>query len=219
LGDDAQGFPFVQDVFSAFQEMAAFRSFSEGMADPCPTVRVLERNQLGSDMCRWLKASIKKRGEDTGPNPVDRGKSGTNIHLATDGRGMPLGAVITGANANDGQQAGDLLESLVIKPPAPEVISRDTDPRDLPSARGDGAYGNEPTRQRAEHHGFRMRAPKRGQTKIAGIGRVRSAVERGHALLCQFGRVFRRLDRLSANYLGWVQLAACVVFIRAGFFR
>ena len=128
---------------------------------------------------------------------------------------MPLGAVITGANANDGQQAGDVFESLVIKPPAPEVIPRDTDPRDLPSARGYGAYGNEPTRQRAEHHGFRMRAPKCGQAR----GRIRSAVERGHALQCQFGRVFRRLDRRSANYLGWVQLAACVIFIRAGFFR
>jgi len=132
---------------------------------------------------------------------------------------MPLGAVVTGANANDGQQAGNVLESLVIKPPSPKVISRDTDPRDLPSARGDGAYGNEPTCQRAEQHGFRMRAPKRGQAKIAGIGRVRSAVERGHAFLCQFGRVFRRLDRLSPHYLGWIQLAACVIFIRAGFFR
>ncbi len=27
---------------------------------------------------------------------------------------MPLGAVITGANANDGKQAGDVLDSLVI---------------------------------------------------------------------------------------------------------
>jgi hypothetical protein len=33
---------------------------------------------------------------------------------------MPLGAVITGANADDGQQAGDLLQALVIQPPAPE---------------------------------------------------------------------------------------------------
>ena len=136
----------------------------------------------------------------------------------TSGSGGRLGLCNT-RFGGAGQQAGDVLESLVIKRPAPEVISCDTDPRDLPSARGDGSYGNEPTYQRAEHHGFRLRAPKRGQARIAGIGRVRSAVERGHALLCQFGRVFRRLDRLSANYLGWVQLAACVIFIQAGFFR
>ncbi len=91
--------------------------------------------------------------------------------------------------------------------------------RGLPSARGDGAYGNEPTRQRTACSGFRMRAPRRGQTKLPGIGRIRSAVERGHAFLSQFGRIARRLDRIALRYLGWVQLAACVIFIRAGFFR
>jgi hypothetical protein len=132
---------------------------------------------------------------------------------------MPLGAVITGANANDGQQAGDVLAALVIQPPASEHRPQSADVRDLPSARGDGAYGNEPTRQRAAASGFRMRAPSRGQTKLPGIGRIRSAVERGHAFLCQFGRIMRRLDRIVSRYLGWVQLAACIIFIRAGFFR
>jgi len=47
------------------------------------------------------------------------------------------------------------------------------------------AFGNDPAIGRAQTAGFRMRAPRRGQTKIPGIGRVRSAVERGHALLCQ----------------------------------
>jgi transposase len=171
-------------------------------------------------MHRRLETSVKKGGEQTGPSPVDRGKSGTNLHLATDGRDMPLGVVITGANANDGQQTANVLDALVIKPPPlPRVINHSFDPRDMPSVHGDGAYGNEPSRLRAQDSGFRMRAPGRGQTKIPGIGRIRSAVERGHALLCQFGRVARRLDRQSVHYLGWVQLAACVIFVRAGFFR
>jgi len=132
---------------------------------------------------------------------------------------MPLGAVITGANANDGQQAGDLLQAMVIQPPPPDYQPAAPDVRDLPSARGDGAYGNEPTRQRAAASGFRLRAPRRGQTRLPGIGRIRSAVERGHAFLSQFGRIVRRLDRSASRYLGWVQLAACMIFIRAGFFR
>jgi transposase len=127
--------------------------------------------------------------------------------------------VITGANANDGQQAGDVLAAMVIQPPASERRPQAPDIRDLPSARGDGAYGNEPTRQRAAANGFRMRAPRRGQTKLPGIGRIRSAVERGHAFLSQFGRIARRLDRIALRYLGWVQLAACMIFIRAGSFR
>jgi len=78
-------------------------------------------------MHRQFETSIKKRGEETGPSPVDRGKSGTNLHLATDGRGMPLGAVITGANANDGQQTANVLDALVIKPPLPQVMNYSRD--------------------------------------------------------------------------------------------
>lgn len=88
--------------------------------------------------------------------------------------------------------------------------------------RADGAYGDAPTRQRAAQAGFRMLAPSRGQTRRKGLGRVRAAVERGHAFLAQFGRIARRTDRRSRRYLGWVELAAAVIFLRHkanGFFR
>jgi transposase len=129
---------------------------------------------------------------------------------------MPLGAVVTQAAANDGQQTQELLAALVVQPPRPQVTVADPDPRDLPSAKADGAYGNEPTRQRAVTAGFRMRAPSRGQAK-SGVGIIRNAVERGHSFLAQFGRVVRRFDRCARRYLGWIELAACVIFIRAGF--
>jgi transposase len=129
---------------------------------------------------------------------------------------MPLGAVVTQAAANDGQQTKNLLEALVIRPPSAELAVTNPDPRDLPSVKADGAYGNGPTRQRAQEAGFRMRAPSRGQAK-SGVGIVRNAVERGHSFLSQFGRVVRRFDRCARRYLGWVELAACVIFIRAGF--
>ncbi len=80
--------------------------------------------------------------------------------------------------------------------------------------RADGAYGNAPTRGRAEAAGFRMLAPGRGKTREPGVGRVRCAVERGHAFLSQFGRIARRLDRCSRRDLGWIELAACVIFLR-----
>ena len=59
-----------------------------------------------------------------------------------------------------------------------------------------------------------MEAPKRGKPRPAGVGRIRCAVERCHAFFAQFSRIARRLDRSAKNYLGWVQLAACVIFIR-----
>jgi hypothetical protein len=133
-----------------------------------------------------------------------------------------LGAVVTKAGANDGVQAQAVLQAMVVQPPAPEVPVSSPDPRDLPRARADGAYGNGPTAERAKAAGFRMEAPKRGKTRRPGVGRIRCAVERGHAFLSQFGRIARRLDRCSRLFLGWVELAACVIFIRAeahGFFR
>jgi transposase len=157
------------------------------------------------------KKPAKKGGEDTGPSPVDRSKCGPAIHLATDEHGMPLGAVITKAGANDGVQTQAVLESLVLRPPPPEVPVEQPDVRDLPRARADGAYGNRPTQQRAQAAGFRMIAPKRGQTRQPGVGRIRCAVERGHAFMAQFGRIARRLDRQVKRYLGWVQLAACII--------
>src|SRR5215207_8932335 len=40
-------------------------------------------------------------GGETGRNPTDRGKRGVKRSLLTDGRGVPLGAAIDGANRND----------------------------------------------------------------------------------------------------------------------
>jgi hypothetical protein len=127
---------------------------------------------------------------------------------------MPLGAVITAANVNDSTQTQAVLEALVIQPPAADTPVAQLDTRDLPRSRADGAYSNRPSKERAATAGFRMEAPKRDKARQLGIGRIRCAVERCHAFLSQFGRIARRLDRSARHYLGWVQLAACVIFLR-----
>jgi transposase len=129
---------------------------------------------------------------------------------------MPLGVVVTGANANDGCQTEIVLEHLVVQPPAPVVPVAQVDPRSLPHAQADGAYGNKPTQARANRAGFRMQAPKRGQRR-PGVGKIRNAVERCHNFFAQFGRVFRRFDRSARRYLGWLEMAACVILLRSGF--
>ena len=127
---------------------------------------------------------------------------------------MPLGAVVTAANVNDSTQTQAVLEGLVVRPPPAAVPVPQADVRDLPRSRADGAYGNRPSKERAAAAGFGMEAPKRGRARQPGVGRIRCAVERCHAFLSQFGRIARRLDRTARRYLGWVQLAACVIFLR-----
>jgi transposase len=127
---------------------------------------------------------------------------------------MPLAAVVTAANVNDSVETQVVLEALVVRPPAAEVPLAQPDVRDLPRSRADGAYGNRPSKERAANAGFRMEAPKRGKARQPGVGRIRCAVERCHAFLAQFGRIARRFDRKSERYLSWVQLAACIIFLR-----
>ena len=180
-------------------------------------LRTPTRHKLGSALYRRVEAPVKKGGDATGPSPVDRGKCGTNIHLLSDGRSMPLGAAITGANAADGSQTGLVLQQLVVHPPEAESSANES--LSKAALHGDGAYGNAPARNAADVAGFRMLAPSRGQTRLPGVGRIRSAVERCHAMLSQFGRVVRRWDRAAWRYLAWVQLAACFIFVRRGFVR
>ena len=131
---------------------------------------------------------------------------------------MPLGVTVTGANENDGVQAGEVLNSLVVRPREPESPPAAEDARSRPTVHADGAYHNRPTRERVAAAGFRLRPVRKGR-KRTGAGRIRQAVERCHNFLAQFGRIRVRLDRSRKRYLNWVEMAACVRLIRSGFVR
>src|SRR5262249_61337450 len=100
LGTAPQGLPQLQDRAATAAALAGLRLLPPRLAATGPTLCPLPPHQLGSGPPRRLQEAVKKRGEATGPSPVDRRKSGTAIHVASDAYGMPLGAVITGANAN-----------------------------------------------------------------------------------------------------------------------
>lgn len=129
---------------------------------------------------------------------------------------MPLGVIVTGAHANDGCQTAAVLQAWVVQPPAAEVPVPEGDLRSLPRVQADGAYGNGPTQERAQRAGLRMQAPLRGKAR-PGVGKIRHAGERCHNFFAQFGRVFRRFDRSARRYLGWLELAACIILLRSGF--
>ncbi|MFD7841515.1 IS5 family transposase [Nocardia sp. NPDC059764] len=77
-------------------------------------------DELGSEgLIDWSRAVIdaasvraKKGGDLTGPNPVDRGKSGSKIHVLSDGAGIPLAVCVSAANTTgtiDGTAAQSYL--------------------------------------------------------------------------------------------------------------
>jgi putative transposase len=74
-------------------------------------------------------------GDLTGPNPTDRAKRGVKRHLLTDGRGVPLAAVLSAANVHDNANVHDkwtlaeTLDSVVLRagpwPRRPEHLCLD----------------------------------------------------------------------------------------------
>ena len=76
-----------------------------------------------ADKLDWSRAAVdsaKARalggGDQTGPNPTDRGKPGTKHHVLTEGQGVPLVTHSTGANVPDVNELLPLVDNI---PPVP----------------------------------------------------------------------------------------------------
>ena len=65
---------------------------------------------------QWMVQYQKHRlGEkSTGPNPTDRGKSGTKRSLLVEGQGIPIGITVDGANRHDMKMTKATLQSIVV---------------------------------------------------------------------------------------------------------
>ncbi len=61
--------------------------------------------------CKLRHALKKSATEGSGRNPTDSGRSGSKIHLHVDGRGIPLGMLVTGANVHDSRLIGTVLQN------------------------------------------------------------------------------------------------------------
>lgn len=170
----------------------------------------------GADQIDWERALIDassckapEGGEDTGPNPTDRRKSGSKHHVLTDGQGIPLNATVTAANVNDVTQA---LNVLVNKP---AVGGKPGPKRELPERlQGDAGYDSEPLRVVLRWLGITPVLRKRQAEHGSGLGKLRWYVERTIAWLHSFGRLRRRLDRLTELQDAFLQLACSLICLR-----
>jgi transposase len=79
-----------------------------------------------SRACADSSSVRAKKGEATGPSPVDRAKTGSKHHLICDGAGTPLAVTVTGAHRNDTTQLIPLIDAI------PPVRGRPGRPRRRP---------------------------------------------------------------------------------------
>lgn len=64
-------------------------------------LRQHDQDRLEPSQYRWCQCRQLPGGEQTGPNPTDRGKLGSKRHIVMDRRGVALAVLVTGTNGHD----------------------------------------------------------------------------------------------------------------------
>nr|WP_184567985.1 IS5 family transposase [Streptomyces paradoxus] len=183
-------------------------------------------------------AGARKKGPSTGDELEDpertaagqalgrsRGGLTTKVHLACDGRGLPLAVLITPGNVNDSTAFDAVLDA--VKVPRTGVGR----PRRRPDAViADKAYSSRAIRQTLRRRGIRAVIPERADQKANRMRRgraggrptafdrelykARNVVERCFNRLKQFRAIATRFDKLATRYRAGLHLAALILWLR-----
>jgi putative transposase len=143
--------------------------------------------------------------EKTGPNPTDRAKKGTKRSLLTDGRGVPVGLVVSGANTPDFKLALSTVQSIAVQRPEPSPEH----PQHLCADKG---YDYDPVYQMGEEFGFTLHVPRRGEESkpLKPNSRKKArrwVVERTHSWINRFRRLLVRWEKREDTYLAMLHFA------------
>ena len=156
-------------------------------------------------------------GGATGPNPTDRAKSGTKRSLATEGRGIPIGITVAGANRHDKKLVKSTLDSMPIKRPSSKKVKQ--------NICMDKGYDFPDIRELVEQYGYTAHIPYKGdKKKCKKLPRYRKrarrwVVERTHSWMNRFRRLLVRWEKREDNYIAMLHLAcAWITFSQSGLF-
>jgi putative transposase len=200
----------VHDRFRDWVEAGVFRRLWE-----CGLVEYDER--IGIDW-EWqaMDGAMTKAplgGESTGRNPTDRGKQGTKRSLLVEGRGVPIGLTIDGANRHDMKLVERTLQSL---PPARPTPTPEQ-PQHLCLDKG---YDYAAVRQTVLDFGYTAHIVPRGQERqakqhVPGYRARRWIVERTHSWMNRFRRLLIRWEKKVDHYLAFLHFACAWIAFRA----
>ena len=154
-----------------------------------------------------------------------RGGLTTKVHLACDGRGLPLAVVLTPGNVNDSTVFDAVMDELRV----PRTGTGR--PRRRPDAvLADKAYSSRAIRRALRGRGIRTVIPERADQKANRLRRGRSGgrppafdgqlykarnvIERCFGRLKQFRAVATRFDKLADRYRAGVHLASLILWLR-----
>jgi transposase len=170
----------------------------------------------GADKLDWSRATADASfaralggGEETGPNPTDRGKPGSKHHVLTEAQGIPLAAKVTRANTNEVTVLLPLVDAV------PPVGGKPGAPRRRPEELyADRAYASEPKREELRARGIEPFIPDQQAEHGSGLGVYRWVAERTLSWLHGFRRLRIRTDWRNEIQEAFVALACCVICFR-----
>jgi transposase len=150
-----------------------------------------------------------EKGELTGPNPVDRGKYGSKVHLITERTGLPLSVGISGANLHDSQALIPLVKGI------PPIRSRRGRRRRRPGKlHADKGYDYDHLRRWLRERGIRHRIARKGIESSTRLGRHRWTIERTMSWLAGCRRLHRRYERKAEHFLAFTSIACTLICYR-----
>ena len=97
----AAGLWLGHDLLAAPARLAGGRGLGAPPPRRCSTASAKPTRSTGAARVWTAPASRPKGGRCVGPNPTDRGKPGTKRHVVVERGGLPLAALLTGANRHD----------------------------------------------------------------------------------------------------------------------
>jgi transposase len=140
---------------------------------------------------------------------VDRGKSGSKIHVLSDRSGLPLSVAVSAANTNDSVA----LKPLVMAIPA--IRSRRGPRRRKPGKlHADKAYDHAELRRWVRDQGITVRIARKGIDSSNKLGKHRWVIERTMAWLTGYRRLTLRYETKATHFLGFLILGAAITCLK-----
>ena len=132
---------------------------------------------------------------------------------------MPVATVLSGANRHDMKKLADLLDATVVERPA---VPEDAPADERPNRCLDRGYDDDACRAAATAHGYPPHIPPKASEAQplpppgdpARHPPRRWVVEASHSWFNRFRRLLIRWEKRADTYLGFVQLAACLIVYR-----
>jgi putative transposase len=150
-------------------------------------------------------------GKKTGKNPTDRGKLGVKRSVLIDGRGVPLGAAVAGANVHDQKLLAATLDDIPVPRPKPT-------PRKPQHLCLDKGYTGKPVEREVRRRRYIPHIPAKGtenpKPKCRHGKARRWKVERTHSWINRARRLLTRWEKKVANYVGFLHFQFAIVALR-----